>query len=98
MARKIPRTDLERTLQEILVQHFDHCTTVPFIRCLNSLHAVYSNRCQLDSDDEVRDRATFYVNVLKQKQKALSSAYVLNGKCFYFLVSIIFTNEMSQKV
>lgn len=36
--------------------------------------------CQLDSDDEVRDRATFYVNVLKQKQKALSSAYILNGK------------------
>ena len=41
--------------------------------------------CQLDSDDEVRDRATFYVNVLKQGQKALSSAYILNGrfKCLY---------------
>lgn len=34
----------------------------------------------MDTDDEVRDRSTFYVNVLKQQQKALSSAYILNGK------------------
>ncbi|KAH9490642.1 Coatomer subunit gamma-2 [Bulinus truncatus] len=40
---------------------------------------VLLERCQLDTDDEVRDRATFYVNVLKQQQKALSSAYILNG-------------------
>jgi hypothetical protein len=33
----------------------------------------------MDTDDEVRDRATFYVNVLKQQQRALSSAYILNG-------------------
>lgn len=33
----------------------------------------------MDTDDEVRDRSTFYVNVLKQQQKALSSAYILNG-------------------
>ncbi|KAI8763960.1 coatomer subunit gamma-2 [Biomphalaria glabrata] len=45
---------------------------------LNSC-VVLLERCQLDTDDEVRDRATFYVNVLKQKQKALSSAYILNG-------------------
>lgn len=37
-------------------------------------------RCLLDSDDEVRDRATFYVSVLKQKQKSLNLAYILNGK------------------
>ncbi|KAJ8302194.1 hypothetical protein KUTeg_021181 [Tegillarca granosa] len=40
---------------------------------------VLLERCLLDTDDEVRDRATFYVNVLKQKQKALNSAYILNG-------------------
>ncbi|CAB4008575.1 coatomer subunit gamma-2-like [Paramuricea clavata] len=40
---------------------------------------VLLSRCLLDTDDEVRDRATFYVNVLKEKDKALSSAYILNG-------------------
>ena len=33
----------------------------------------------MDSDDEVRDRATFYMNVLQQKQKALNAAYIFNG-------------------
>jgi len=33
----------------------------------------------LDTDDEVRDRATFYVDVLRQRQKSLNSAYILNG-------------------
>ena len=37
-------------------------------------------RCLLDTDDEVRDRATFYVNILKEKEKALSSGYILNGR------------------
>ncbi|XP_025106281.1 coatomer subunit gamma-2-like [Pomacea canaliculata] len=45
---------------------------------LNSC-VVLLERCQMDTDDEVRDRSTFYVNVLKQQQKALSSAYILNG-------------------
>lgn len=36
-------------------------------------------RCLLDTDDEVRDRATFYVDVLRQRQKSLNSAYILNG-------------------
>lgn len=40
---------------------------------------VLLERCLLDTDDEVRDRATFYVDVLRQKQKALNSAYILNG-------------------
>ena len=37
-------------------------------------------RCLLDNDDEVRDRALLYLEVLKQKQKALSSAYILNSE------------------
>lgn len=40
---------------------------------------VLLQRSELDTDDEVRDRATFYLNILKQKQKALNSAYILNG-------------------
>lgn len=39
-------------------------------------------RCMMDSDDEVRDRATFYMNVLQQKQKALNAAYIFNGTVF----------------
>ena len=37
------------------------------------------SRSMLDEDDEVRDRATFFHHVLQQKQKALNSAYILNG-------------------
>ncbi|XP_027488871.1 coatomer subunit gamma-2-like [Corapipo altera] len=33
----------------------------------------------MDSDDEVRDRATFYLNVLQQRQLALNAAYIFNG-------------------
>ncbi|XP_018963343.2 coatomer subunit gamma-2-like [Cyprinus carpio] len=40
---------------------------------------VLMQRCMMDSDDEVRDRATFYMNVLQQKQKALNAAYIFNG-------------------
>lgn len=42
----------------------------------------------MDSDDEVRDRATFYMNVLQQKQKALNAAYIFNGNTF-FITGII---------
>lgn len=38
------------------------------------------NRCMMDSDDEVRDRATFYLNVLQQRQLALNAAYIFNGQ------------------
>lgn len=38
------------------------------------------HRCVMDDDNEVRDRATFYLNVLEQKQKALNAGYILNGK------------------
>lgn len=37
-------------------------------------------RTMCDQDDEVRDRATFYYQLLKQNDKALNSAYILNGK------------------
>ncbi|XP_015257987.1 PREDICTED: coatomer subunit gamma-2 [Cyprinodon variegatus] len=40
---------------------------------------VLMQRCMMDSDDEVRDRSTFYMNVLQQKQKALNAAYIFNG-------------------
>ena len=34
----------------------------------------------MDSDDEVRDRALLYLEILKQKQKSLSSHYILSGE------------------
>ncbi|OWK50962.1 Coatomer subunit gamma-2 [Lonchura striata] len=37
------------------------------------------SKCMMDSDDEVRDRATFYLNVLQQRQLALNAAYIFNG-------------------
>ncbi|KAJ6668344.1 hypothetical protein lerEdw1_015721 [Lerista edwardsae] len=40
---------------------------------------VLLKRCVMDDDNEVRDRATFYLSILEQKQKALSAAYILNG-------------------
>jgi len=38
-------------------------------------------RSMLDEDDEVRDRATFYYHTLKEEEKSLNSAYILNGAC-----------------
>lgn len=40
---------------------------------------VLLQRSMLDEDDEVRDRASFYYGVLSFKDKALSSAYILNN-------------------
>uniref|UniRef100_UPI00398F3B1B coatomer subunit gamma-2 n=1 Tax=Pristiophorus japonicus TaxID=55135 RepID=UPI00398F3B1B len=40
---------------------------------------VLLQRCMMDCDDEVRDRATFYVNVLQQRQKVLNASYIFNG-------------------
>ncbi|KAG8128132.1 putative Coatomer subunit gamma protein [Naja naja] len=39
---------------------------------------VLLKRCVMDDDNEVRDRATFYLSVLEQKQKALNAGYILN--------------------
>ncbi|CAH2275472.1 coatomer subunit gamma-2 [Pelobates cultripes] len=47
--------------------------------CLLPSVLVLLQRCMMDSDDEVRDRATFYFNVLKQKQLTLNAAYIFNG-------------------
>ena len=35
-------------------------------------------RCQLDTDDEVRDRATYFRAILEQHHPALNSQYILN--------------------
>lgn len=34
----------------------------------------------MDTDDEVRDRATFYLNVLQQRQMSLNATYIFNGQ------------------
>jgi coatomer protein complex subunit gamma len=39
---------------------------------------VLLDRCLMDGDDEVRDRALLYLEILKQKQKALTSRYILS--------------------
>nr|XP_033814492.1 coatomer subunit gamma-2 isoform X2 [Geotrypetes seraphini] len=40
---------------------------------------VLLQRCMMDSDDEVRDRATFYLNVLKERQVVLNANYIFNA-------------------
>jgi len=40
---------------------------------------VLLGRCQTDSDDEVRDRATYFKAILEQQQASLNSQYILNG-------------------
>uniref|UniRef100_A0A1B0D8I4 Clathrin/coatomer adaptor adaptin-like N-terminal domain-containing protein n=1 Tax=Phlebotomus papatasi TaxID=29031 RepID=A0A1B0D8I4_PHLPP len=37
---------------------------------------VLLNRCQMDTDDEVRDRATYYLTILKASDMNLSKSYV----------------------
>ena len=44
-------------------------------------------RCMMDTDDEVRDRATFFYHVLNEKDKSLSSAYILNSKSLHLSLS-----------
>ena len=39
---------------------------------------VLLERSTLDTDDEVRDRSTYYLNVLKQKQKSLYLSFIIN--------------------
>lgn len=45
---------------------------------LPSILALLS-RSMMDEDDEVRDRATFYYHTLQSREKALNSAFILNG-------------------
>ncbi|PSN51438.1 hypothetical protein C0J52_08977 [Blattella germanica] len=36
-------------------------------------------RCQMDTDDEVRDRATYYYSILERQDKPLSNHYIVEG-------------------
>lgn len=36
-------------------------------------------RCQMDTDDEVRDRATYYCSILEKQDKALANRYIVEG-------------------
>lgn len=36
-------------------------------------------RCQMDTDDEVRDRATYYYSILETQDKALANHYIVEG-------------------
>ena len=40
---------------------------------------VLLTRCQMDSDDEVRDRATYFKSILEQQSAKLNSDFILNG-------------------
>ena len=40
---------------------------------------VLLTRCQMDADDEVRDRATYYKCVLEQKNPKTTSDFLLDG-------------------
>merc|ERR550534_656031 len=40
---------------------------------------VLLTRCQMDADDEVRDRATYFRAVLEQHEASLNSQYILNS-------------------
>lgn len=36
-------------------------------------------RCQMDTDDEVRDRATYYYSILETQDKPLANHYIVEG-------------------
>lgn len=40
---------------------------------------VLLQRSQMDTDDEVRDRATYFYSVLARKQAVLNNHYILDG-------------------
>ena len=53
-------------------------------------------RCQMDCDDEVRDRATYYYRILEQEDKPLANNYILQpiqvslSKLFYYLLNLYY--------
>ncbi|XP_077849734.1 coatomer subunit gamma-1 isoform X1 [Macaca mulatta] len=59
---------------------------------------VLLKRCVMDDDNEVRDRATFYLNVLEQKQKALNAGYILNGESFPSYLGLSTLLELASMV
>jgi len=54
----------------------------------------------MDTDDEVRDRATFYYHVLKKEDKQLSSSYILNSKSIHSIhyVLMMFPKKINYKL
>lgn len=83
---------IEQPLLNLCLPHPPPSTALPSaaVTCLAKFGAacnhllesilVLLDRCMMDTDDEVRDRAIFYREVLKQKQASLNSAYILNGE------------------
>ncbi|MEJ1280809.1 hypothetical protein NN561_011755 [Cricetulus griseus] len=59
-----------------LKSQFAYCM---LIRIASRLLKESEDGCMMDTDDEVRDRATFYLNVLQQRQMALNATYIFNG-------------------
>ncbi|VDP05440.1 unnamed protein product [Soboliphyme baturini] len=43
-------------------------------------------RCLLDPDDEVRDRATYYLSMLSEENPQFNTDYIINGLCVSFPV------------
>ena len=76
----------------LLLTYFKNHASWLRIYCDIILYA-WCFRCLLDDDDEVRDRATFYLTVLQEQQKALNSAYILNGRCQVFSLLWYVTEE-----
>lgn len=60
----------------VLLDRYNLC--VPSVEPLQCIF--YDVRCLLDNDNEVRDRALLYLEVLKKRQKSLSTQYILSGK------------------
>lgn len=56
---------------------------------------VLLGRCQTDSDDEVRDRSTYFKAILEQQQASLNSQYILNG---IQVTRFFFTNLIYREV
>ena len=46
---------------------------------------VLLQRSQMDTDDEVRDRATYFYSVLARKQAVLNNHYILDGLQVYII-------------
>ena len=46
---------------------------------------VLLERCLTDEDDEVRDRATYYLSVLRQQNQQLNNNYIINGIPYFDL-------------
>ena len=54
----------------------------------------------IDADDEVRDLATFYYHVLKNKDRSLISLYILEGSLYatYVVLAVIMVLTVRSKM